>query len=56
MNERLKILKSIAREVLILASIAAICYGVYQIYPAMAWIVGGLIMSWVTIPGRKVAK
>ncbi len=56
MNKWIKIIQSIARDSLILASVASICYGAHLIYHPIAWIIGGVIMFWVTIPGRKEAK
>lgn len=49
-------IKSALRDVVFLVGSATAAWGVYQIYPPAAWIIGGVFVAWLAVPGRKGAK
>jgi hypothetical protein len=49
-------IKSALRDVVFLIGSATAAWGVFQIYPPAAWIVSGVLVAWLAIPGRKGAK
>lgn len=42
-----------ARDVIALAGLAALIYGIAQIYPPAAWIVGGAALLFVSVIGMR---